>query len=59
MQKRIELNRKVMDILWRLERRQVFVNQFGTAQEFLEWSLAEAIKALDKRPLKQLKCMDS
>ena len=44
-----------MELLHKLERKKVFVAQFGTAQEFLEWSLAEALKALDKRPLKPLK----
>jgi len=59
MQKRFEINRRVMELLWKLERKQVFVTQFGTAQEFLEWSLAEALKALDKRPLKLLKRIES
>lgn len=59
MQKRIEMNRKVMSLLWRLERRQVFVTQFGTTQKFLEWSLSEALKAIDKRPLKPLQRIDS
>ena len=48
-----------MELLHKLERKQVFVTQFGTAQEFLEWSLAEALKALDKRPLKLLNRIDS
>ena len=59
MQKRIQVNRRVMELLHKLERKQVFVTQFGTAQEFLEWSLAEALKALDKRPLKPLKRIES
>ena len=59
MQKRIEMNRKVMELLCKLERKQVFVTQFGTTQEFIEWSLAEALKVLDKRPLKPLQRIDS
>ena len=59
MQKRIETNRRVMELLHKLERRQVFVTQFGTTQEFIEWSLSEALKALDKRPLKPLKRIES
>lgn len=59
MQKRFEINRRVMELLWKLERKQVFVTQFGTTQEFLEWSLIEALKALDKRPFKLLKRIDS
>lgn len=48
-----------MELLRKLERKQIFVTQFGTTQEFLEWSFAEALKALDKRPLKLLKRIDS
>ncbi len=59
MQIRIEINRKVSELLSKLEEKQVFVNQFGTFQKFLEWSLVEALKELDKKPLKQLKRMDS
>ena len=59
MQKRVEINRRVMELLWKLERKQAFVTQFGTTQEFLEWSLSEALKALDKRPLKPLKRIES
>ena len=59
MQKRVEINRRVMQLLWKLERKKVFVAQFGTTQEFLEWSLAEALEALDKRPLKPLKRIES
>ena len=59
MQKRVEINRRVMQLLWKLERKQVFVTQFGTPQEFLEWSLSEALKALNKRPLKPLRRIDS
>ena len=59
MQKRIQVNRRIIELLHKLERKQVFVTQFGTAQEFLEWSLAEALKALDKRPLKSLRRIES
>ena len=59
MQKRIETNRRVMELLRKLDRKQMFVTQFGTTQDFLEWSLAEALKALDKRPLKPLKRIES
>ena len=48
-----------MELLRKLERKQIFVTQFGTTQEFLEWSLAEALKALEKRPLKPLKRIES
>lgn len=59
MHKRIQINRDVMKSLSKLERKQVFVDQFSSAQEFLEWSLKQALHALDKRPFKPLKRIDS
>ena len=53
------MNRRVIELLRKLERKQIFVTQFGTTQDFLEWSLVEALKALDKRPLKPLKRIES
>ena len=53
------MNRDVMELLSRLERKQVFVDQFSSAQEFLEWSLKQALQALTKRPRKPLKRIDS
>ena len=53
------MNRKVRELLWKLERKKAFVNQFGTFQKFIEWSLIKALKELDKKPLKQLKSIGS
>lgn len=55
MQKRVELNRKVMDMLWRLEGKQVFARQFNSAQEYFEWSLRQALKWTDRYPHKELR----
>ena len=58
MQKRIEMSRKVMDLLWKLERKRTFTRQFSTAQEYVEWSLEEAWKWMDKHPHKEIKGYD-
>ena len=55
MQKRIECNRKVMEMLWKLERKRTFAGQFKTAQDYVEWSLAEACKWMDRYPHKEIK----
>ena len=55
MQKRIECNRKVMELLWKLERKKVFAQQFNSAQEYLEWSLKNAEQWFRKYPYKELK----
>ena len=55
MQKRIEMSPEVMDLLWKLERNSVFTDQFKTAQEYIEWSLQEAWKWMDRHPHKELK----
>ena len=55
MQKRIEMNRKVMELLWKLERKRTFTGQFSTAQEYVEWSLEEALKWIDRYPYKEIK----
>ena len=59
MRKRVEINRRVIELLSKLERKQAFVTQFETTQEFLEWALAGAFKALDKRPFKPLKRIEN
>jgi hypothetical protein len=55
MQKRIEVNRKVRELLWKLERKRTFTGQFQSAQDYVEWSLAEALKWMDRHPLKEIK----
>ena len=55
MQKRIEMNRKVTDLIWKLERKRTFTGQFQSAQEYIEWSLEEAMKWMDRHPHKEIK----
>ena len=54
MQKRIEVNRKVRELLWKLERNRTFAGQFSTAQEYVEWSLEEALKWVERHPHKEI-----
>ena len=55
MQKRIEMNRKVRELLWKLERKRTFTGQFKSAQEYIEFSLEEALKWMDRHPHKEIK----
>ena len=55
MQKRIEINRKVMELLWKLERKRTFTGQFKTAQDYIEWSLEQADAWFKKYPYKEIK----
>ena len=55
MQKRIEMNRKIRELLGKLERKRTFAGQFSTAQEYVEWSLEEALKWMDRHPHKEIK----
>ncbi|EHA60577.1 hypothetical protein Syn8016DRAFT_2364 [Synechococcus sp. WH 8016] len=55
MQKRIEVNRKVRELLWKLERNRTFTGQFKSAQEYIEFSLEEAMKWMDRHPHKEIK----
>ena len=49
------MNRKVMELLWKLERNRTFTGQFSTAQEYVEWSLEQAWKWMDRHPHKEIK----
>ena len=49
------MNRKVMELLWKLERKRTFTGQFKTAQEYVEWTLEEALKWMDRHPHKEIK----
>ena len=55
MNKRIEMNRKVRELFWKLERNRAFAGQFSTAPEYVEWSLEEALKWIDRHPHKEIK----
>ena len=49
------MNRKVMELLWKLERKRTFTNQFQSAQDYVEWSLEQATKWMDRHPQKEIK----
>ena len=55
MRKRIEMNRKVMELLCKLERKRTFTGQFKTPQEYIEWSLEQADAWFKKYPYKEIK----
>ena len=55
MQKRIEMNRKITDLLCKLERKRTFTGQFQSAQDYVEWSLENANEWFNKYPNKELK----
>ena len=59
MHSRVEVNRAVRDLIWRLERKREFTNQFETVQQFLEWSLQEALDAYERRSKQRLRRFDS
>ena len=49
------MNRKVRELLWKLEGKRIFARQFSTAQEYVEWSLEEALKWMDRHPHKEIR----
>ena len=49
------MNRKVRELLWKLERKRTFTGQFKTAQEYLEWSLENTDEWFDEYPHKKLR----
>ena len=59
MQQRIEVNKTVRDLIWKLERQRSFTHQFKGVQEFLEWSLQEALDSYQKRPNQPLRRFES
>jgi hypothetical protein len=54
MDKRIQATPRVRDLLWKLENKRMFREQFGSAQAYLEWSLEKAVTALNRHPFKGL-----
>ncbi len=55
MDKRINSTQKVRELLWKLENKRTFTEQFGSAQAYLEWSLQKALDSLNRNPFKVLK----
>jgi len=54
MAKRLQSTQKVRDLLWKLENKRMFREQFGSAQAYQEWSLEKAVTALNRYPFKGL-----
>ena len=44
-----------MELLWKLERKRKLTVQFKTAQDYIEWSLEEVWKWMDRHPHKKIK----
>ena len=55
MHKRIEINRKVSEFLGKLERNRTFTSQLKTAQDYVEFSLEEALKWINRYHARRLK----
>ena len=49
------MSRKVTGLLWKLERKRAFTDQFKIAQEYLGWQLDNADEWFDKHSHKQLR----
>lgn len=55
MQKQVECNSRVREMLWKLERKRAFTDEFGSAQEYWEWCLQKALDWTYKYPHKEIK----
>ncbi len=55
MNLRIELTKKAKDLLYKLERKKAFREQFDSATAFIEFSLEQALEFYDRKPLGQIK----
>ena len=58
MNVRKESTREAKELLWKLERKKAFIEQFESATTFIEFSLRAAWDFYDKRPLKEIKKYD-
>ena len=55
MNLRIEPTRDAKELLWKLERKKAFRDQFESATAFIEFSLEAAWDFYDKHPFKEIK----
>ena len=55
MNLRIEPTRKAKDLLYKLERKKAFREQFKSANEFIEFSLEQALEFYDKHTFGEIK----
>ena len=58
MNLRIEPTREAKELLWKLERKKAFRDQFESATAFIEFSLEAAWDCYDKHPFKEIKKYD-
>ena len=54
MNLRIEPTREAKELLWKLERKKAFRDQFESATAFIEFSLEAAWDFYDKHPFKEI-----
>lgn len=55
MNLRIEPTRKVKDLLYKLERKKAFRDQFESATAFIEFSLEQALEFYDKHTFGEIR----
>ena len=58
MNLRIESTKEAKELLWKLERKKAFRDQFESATAFIEFSLEAAWDFYDKHPLAEIKKYD-
>ena len=55
MNLRIEPTKKAKDLLYKLERKKGFKDQFDSATAFIEFSLEQALEFYDRKPFGEIK----
>ena len=55
MNLKIEPTRKAKDLLYKLERKKAFRDQFESATAFIEFSLEQALEFYDRKPFGEIK----
>ena len=55
MNLRIEPTKKAKDLLYKLERKKAFREQFDSATAFIEFSLEQALEFYDRKPFGEIK----
>ena len=55
MNLRIEATKKARDLLYKLERKKAFREQFESANAFIEFSLEQALEFYDRKPFGEIR----
>ena len=55
MKLRIEPTKKAKDLLYKLERKKGFKDQFESATAFIEFSLEQALEFYDRKPFGEIR----